>query len=150
MYMRALAMALALFWSMALSMTVLPPPTLETLQGPWLGGPGEDSEFYFRLEIDRTGRGMLTAQFNSGERPAVYEVLSANLTEFAIEFDLWPKDGAEPIYLRGTTYGSSMKLEAGNTEHRWHRNVVLEPERAVLSRIDAVTRRAREVSAPGQ
>jgi hypothetical protein len=131
-------------------MTVLLPPTLETLQGPWLGGSSADSEFYLRLEIDRTGRGMLTAQFDSGERPAAYEVLSADLTEYAIQFELWPKDGAEPIYLRGTTYGSSMELEVGNSEHRWRRKVVLEPERAVLSRIEAVTRRSREVSIPGQ
>jgi hypothetical protein len=131
-------------------MTVLPPPTLETLQGSWLGGDADDSEFYLRLEIDRTGRGILAAQFDASERPAVYEVLSANLTEFAIEFEVWPKDGAEPIYLRGTTYGSSMKLEAGNTEHRWRRKAILEPEHAVLSRIEAVTRRVHEVDIPGK
>jgi len=143
MNLRTFAIALALFCSCAAARSVFPPPTLATLQGSWLGGSGA-SEKYFRLEIDTSGRGILIAQFDSGERPAVYEVLSTQLTECAIQFELRPEPGAEPIYFRGSACGGvSMKLEVGDAERRWHSKVLLRREGDVLSRIEAVTRRAR-------
>src|ERR1041385_7533042 len=112
MYVRASAIILSLFCSCAFAspgdiLTVLPPPAVTDLQGAWLGGSDENKEEYFRLDVDRDGKGMLTFQYAPEERPAVYEVLSAQLTEYTIEFQLRPIGGDEPIYLYGTTYGSN-------------------------------------------
>lgn len=150
MCLRASAIAVALSCSHAIALTVLPPPAVTDLQGPWLGGSEENREEYLRLEVDRGGKGIVTFQYAPEDRPAVYDVLSAQLSGYNIEFELQPIGGAEPIYLRGTTYGSSMQMEIGNAGHRWHRKVLLEREDDVLSRIKAVTERALEATAPSQ
>jgi hypothetical protein len=150
MYLRALAMIFFFFYSHAQAMTILPPPAVTDLQGQWLGGSEENREEYFRLDVNRSGQGLLIFQYAPDERPAVYKVLSAQLSEYNIEFQLQPINGAEPIYLRGTSYGSGLQMQVGNTEHRWRRKVLLEREHEVLSRISAVTARAAEFTASGQ
>ena len=147
MLVRVFVITLILFCSSAIATTVVPPATLGDLQGAWLGGSEANSE-YFRLEIDPNGKGVLTVQSASAEHAEAYEVLATQLAKYTVKFELRPISGAEPMYFRGTADAAGMELEAGNVEHRWHRKVVLEREREVLSRIEAVTKRAREVSAP--
>ena len=145
------AFALFLFGlcSCSLANTISPPVTLRELSGAWLGGTEANSE-YLRLEIDQQGKGNFDVQYLPGRPAAAYLVLAMHLAQYTVHFELQPLSGAEPIFLRGYAHMGGMEREIGNVEHRWHRKVVLEPERSVLSRIEAVTKRAHEVNAPQQ
>ena len=150
MYLRAFAILLSLFYSGAHATTILPPRAVIDLQGQWLGGSEENREEFLRLDVDRSGKGLLIVRYDPEERPAAYKVLSTQVSEYSVEFRLQPVNGGELIYLRGTSYGTGLQMQIGNTEHQWHHKVLLEPEREVLSRIRAVTERAAEFTSSGQ
>jgi hypothetical protein len=119
---------------------------LGELGGSWLGS-SEDNGEYFRLEIDNKGRGVLTVQYLPDDAPDAYEVLSTSLSGYAISFKLRSIGEAEDIFVRGSADKAGLRLEVGGTNNGWSRKVFLENESDVLSRINAVTRRAREFKA---
>jgi hypothetical protein len=138
-----IVLVISLCAASAFAASVVPLPTLVGLAGAWLGSSEGHGE-YFRLEIDQTGQGILTVQSLSSEKADAYRIVSTSLSNGVVAFKLIPSGSAEAIYLRGSATLAGMELDAGNVAHRWHRKVFLEQESEVLSRIEAVRKRAQE------
>jgi len=139
-----LAVAVSCGVSFALADVLIAP--LGQLGGTWLGGSEGESE-YFRLEIDTKGKGVLTVQSMLGDPADAYEILSTSLSGYDISFKVLPIGEAEPIYVHGSANKAGLQLEIGGVSDHWSRKAFLESESDVLSRIDAVTKRAREFRA---
>ena len=123
----------------------VPKPTLDDLARVWLGGPPKSSLDYYRLQLAREGTGTLIVQYLPQNPPVIYEVVRTRLKDYQISFELrQPRDPAYGIYARGTATSGHLDLKIGGTTLDWKTNVFLEPESAVLGRIQAVTECAKQ------
>jgi hypothetical protein len=123
----------------------IPPARLPDLATVWLGGPTYPTVEYFRLELDRSGKGFLVAQFLPENPPRLYKVSISRLRGYDIELDVRAVDSdAQPIFLRGHATRHALKLGLRWTEHGRKREIFLEREDRVLGRIQAVTGRASD------
>jgi hypothetical protein len=136
--------ALAAPWivSAAQARTLVAP--LGQPDGSWLGGTQGNAE-YFRVEIDKSGRGVLTVKYLLVETADAYAILSTSLSGYSISLVLRPIGGAEPIFAQGSANKMGLWLNVSGTDNKWTRAVFLEPEGDVLGRINAVTRPAQEI-----
>ena len=120
-------------------------PTTKDLATVWVGASPMSVE-YLRLELTESGKGILTVQYLPEHPARAYRVTRTTLTKYRVVFEVQPVEpDAAPIYLRGDAIPGHLELEMGGTNPDWKSPVVLEPLPDLLDRIEAVTRRAREV-----
>lgn len=125
----------------ARAISLAPPPKLEQLAGAWIGP--EESIAYFRLELNKAGRGILIIQ--KSYQPSSfsnYKITKTNLADNKISFVLMPLEGSDPtIALSGEAYsfGEMALVHSGvNKGFHWTYKVKLEREDYLLPRIRAV------------
>ncbi|MEO5596882.1 MAG: hypothetical protein ABIQ97_07015 [Lysobacteraceae bacterium] len=123
--------------------TMLKPPKIEELAGAWIGP--DDGIAYFRLEIDKAGRGLLVIQEGSEDGYFSYYKISrtilSNSNNYKISFALLPLKLADPtVTLSGEANTGELRLVRSGINHgyKWHRSVSLEREDYLLPRIHAV------------
>ena len=142
----ALSALLLLSSVSASAIKVLPAPSLEQLAGAWIGP--DDSIAYFRVEIDKSGRGLLVIQEDSHDRNlSLYKIKSTKLSGYLISFQLQPIKKADPtITLSGeASFGELQLIRRGvNHGNKWQNKLVLERENQLLPRIQAVKRAAHD------
>jgi hypothetical protein len=143
------AMGVFCIASVAEARTLVAP--LARLGGAWLGTSESQGE-YFRVEIDNSGKGVLTVFSLAGSSgPArAYEILSTTLSGYSISLELRPIVQGEPVFASGSADEIGLRLEVSGMNGTWTEKVILEPESEVLARINAVTRRAQEFKSRAQ
>jgi hypothetical protein len=146
----ATAVTITAFCDSEAAVKKIPPPSLASLAGAWLGGSDGGLE-YFRLELRENGTGHLAVQYLS-ENPAVaYSITSTSLCGYTVAFSVKPIDAdAEPIYLRGEANSYRLSLKVGGTDGNWDRSLLLEHDSAVKERIRAVEDRASKIAKPAR
>ncbi len=119
------------------------PPKIEELAGAWIGP--DDGIAYYRLEIDKAGRGLLVIQEGSQDGYVSYYKISKtilyNSNNYKISFALLPLKSADStVTLSGKAYPGQLLLVRSGINHgfKWHHSVSLEREDYLLPRIDAV------------
>ena len=128
----------------------IPPPSLATLAGSWLGGSDGGLE-YFRLELRENGAGNLVIQYLPGNPAVAYLITSTSLSGYTVTFSVKPIDAdAEPIFLRGEANSYRLSLEVGGTDGNWDRSLLLEHDAVVKERIRAVEDRASKIAKPAR
>jgi len=119
---------------------MVPPPKIQQLAGAWIGP--EEQTAYFRLDLDKTGRGLLVIQEDSPDGYfSYYKVSKTILADYKISFALLPLKGSDPtVTLTGEAYPRRLLLVRSGTNHgyKWHYKVSLEREDYLLPRIHAV------------
>ena len=114
-------------------------PTIERLAGAWIG-PDEQIAYY-RLEIDRAGRGLLVIQGSPDGDLSFYEITGTRVSDYQVTFDLLPLEGSDPtVTLSGEYSRGELHLVRRGVNHgyKWHHNVMLDREDEVMPRIKAV------------
>jgi hypothetical protein len=104
--------ALALFVSPATSQARMPcpHPTVDRLEGEWLGVG--DLGGVARLELDRRGHGLLTVQESSGASPvSIYRVTSLVVDGYILNFALSPVAWPPETALTGESRCGRMTLD---------------------------------------
>ena len=120
-------------------------PTMECLAGVWIGGSPVQLEF-MRINLDSSGKGLLTLQYIPGQAAEAYSLTIESLDGYEIRFNVIPIDeDAEPIYLKGKAFCGDLHLEFGRAgEQGWSRSIILDRYSQFLERLEAVEKRARE------
>ena len=121
------------------AISLAPPPTTELLSGAWIG-PDEQIA-YFRLELDKTGHGLLVIQENTDGLMSFYRVTDTQISGYKVSFMLSPQRGADPtVRLDGESSPGELHLVRSGSNHgyKWRIKATLEREDRVLPRIKAV------------
>jgi len=121
-------------------------PTMDDLATIWIRGASEGQE-YFRLELDESGKGLLTVQYVPAKPAVAYTVTSTSLSDYRVEFSTEPMDTEAPrIHLSGEALPGRLDLLMRGQDSDWESTVELRPHEAVMERVRAVTERAQEVA----
>lgn len=119
-------------------------PTRDDLARVWVGGGGDESIEYFRLELDANGTGLLTIQYLP-DRPALaHKVIATSLSGYSIALQLQPVDDSQVLEVRGEAIPDLLRLEIRCRAPKWTTRVNLEPYDELLGRIKVVTEKAAE------
>jgi hypothetical protein len=139
LFARCIGVLLLFSCTTAQATTIAPPSTVEQLAGAWIGPDSQTA--YFRLEVDKTGHGLLVIQEDSDNgHISQYNISATSLSGYRVSFTLLPLNGADPIELSGKESPGILSLVRSglNHGHKWHTNVSLEREDYLLPRIQAV------------
>jgi len=138
--------AVVLWAAQVWATSILPPATMKDLAQVWMGGD-RSHIWYSRLELDANGTGSLIIQYLPMYPPRAYRVTRARLAEYELRLDVAPIDAeAESIYVRGKAYPGQLELTIGGTSGLWKSQVTFEPADRIMSKIEAVNQRAKELS----
>jgi len=119
-------------------------PTMQDLATVWVGGNELE---YLRLEVSESGIGVLTIQDLPHAPAHAYRVTRAVLHEYRVNFAVEPAEPkAEPITVGGTVGAGRLELRIAGRTLDWKRSIVLERLSDLMARLDAVTKRAQELS----
>ena len=136
---RILAAAMVVLSLAAAARSLAPPPTKELLSGAWIG-PDEQIA-YFRLELDKSGHGLLVIQEDTDGPVSFYRVTNTKISGYKVSFALLPQRGADPtVRLGGEHSPGELHLVRTGVNHgyKWRTKATLEREERVLPRIRAV------------
>ena len=123
----------------------LEPPKTGDLVGVWIGFDEDELDF-MRLDLRSSLKGYCACVAPADTSLHDYGVQAYRVTYWTLDgwkliVNLTPATtNAEPIYLRGTYEGNSLRLETGGTNGNWKRKVILTSE----SRTDGANREVRD------
>jgi hypothetical protein len=119
-------------------------PTMDDLATTWVGATAFGE--YLRLELDKTGTGVLAIQYLRDKPARGYRIRQTTLAKYRVVFQVEAAEvSAEPVFLRGDAYPGALELELGGTSVDWKRKVVLEPLPDLVRRLAAVETAAGQV-----
>jgi hypothetical protein len=123
------------------------PTELSDLATVWVGEGRVWSPEFVRLELDTRGEGSFVVQFLPGEPPIGYRVRRTFLTSGNVEFELSPyADSDTQIVARGKASRNALVLDVAVARGSWRRRLWLRRYDELLDRLEAVNRRAAELS----
>lgn len=125
----------------AVATTPCPLPKMEGLRGAWLGEG--DAGAFARLEIDKSGVGLLTVHespIDSGV--SVYRVTATKLSGYTVGFAVTPVGSAVPTALTGEAKCGLALSRLVRSPHPWSQEFQMRREDKLQSRIRAVQRAA--------
>lgn len=109
------------------------PPTIAELSTVWVGWA--NPIHYLRLDLFVDGSGLFCFYDRFTHRADLYAVTSWKLKGYDLTFALTPVDlDADPLTLKGTAAGGSLKLEVGDgRKHGYRAKCSLEEEQSIES-----------------
>jgi hypothetical protein len=121
-------------------------PTLEELATTWVGEGLEWSLEYYRLDLQVNGEGSLVIQYLPHQTPVAYRVRGTTLNKHRIALELQPLDGGDVLRAHGFAVWPFIELEISSKKPEWRRAIRMQRHSELLARLEAVSRRAKELN----
>jgi hypothetical protein len=132
--------------TIAVATSLVPLPTMKDLAQVWMGGD-RSHIWYSRLELNESGGGTLIIQYLPMYPPQAYRVTRTRLAQYDLELKVVPIDAdAEPVYVRGKAYPGRLELKIGGRSGKWESQVTFDTSVRIMTQIEALNRRASDLS----
>lgn len=121
--------------------TPAPYPTMADLARVWVGASDSGVHDFYRIELDKEGKGLLTSTWSTDGPTSAYRITKTSLSKYKVEFVLVPIDApARSVRLHGTAVSSSMVLEMSGGD--WKTTIRMQSEAELQAKLKAVEERA--------